>query len=314
MADIIDGKAIARQLDDRTKAEVDALVVAGKPRPGLTVILVGDDGASQVYVRRKIKGCEKVGIRSSEHRLPADTSQENLLALIDQLNNDPEVHGILCQVPLPQHIDTRTVLGAISPEKDVDGFHPVNVGRLSTGTGGIVPCTPLGVMMLLETVIDDFVGKDAVVIGKSNIVGKPVAMLLLERECTVTVTHIYTENLPEIARKADIIVAAAGAPELVKGDWVKPGAVVIDVGITRIMGDDGKEKLVGDVKFDEVQHAKAVTPVPGGVGPMTIAVLLHNTVQAAKALSNGAGEDADPYHDAPDRSLIYGTAEGPQAS
>lgn len=314
MADIIDGKAIARQLDDRTKAEVDALVVAGKPRPGLTVILVGDDGASQVYVRRKIKGCEKVGIRSSEHRLPADTSQEDLLALIDQLNNDPEVHGILCQVPLPQHIDTRTVLGAISPEKDVDGFHPVNVGRLSTGTGGIVPCTPLGVMMLLETVIDDFVGKDAVVIGKSNIVGKPVAMLLLERECTVTVTHIYTENLPEIARKADIIVAAAGAPELVKGDWVKPGAVVIDVGITRIMGDDGKEKLVGDVKFDEVQHAKAVTPVPGGVGPMTIAVLLHNTVQAAKALSNGAGEDADPYHDAPDRSLIYGTAEGAQAS
>lgn len=314
MADIIDGKAIARQLDDRTKAEVDALVAAGKPRPGLTVILVGDDGASQVYVRRKIKGCEKVGIRSSEHRLPADTSQEDLLALIDQLNNDPEVHGILCQVPLPQHIDTRTVLGAISPEKDVDGFHPVNVGRLSTGTGGIVPCTPLGVMMLLETVIDDFVGKDAVVIGKSNIVGKPVAMLLLERECTVTVTHIYTENLPEIARKADIIVAAAGAPELVKGDWVKPGAVVIDVGITRIMGDDGKEKLVGDVKFDEVQHAKAVTPVPGGVGPMTIAVLLHNTVQAAKALSNGAGEDADPYHDAPDRSLIYGTAEGPQAS
>lgn len=314
MADIIDGKAIARQLDDRTKAEVDALVVAGKPRPGLTVILVGDDGASQVYVRRKIKGCEKVGIRSSEHRLPADTSQENLLALIDQLNNDPEVHGILCQVPLPQHIDTRTVLGAISPEKDVDGFHPVNVGRLSTGTGGIVPCTPLGVMMLLETVIDDFVGKDAVVIGKSNIVGKPVAMLLLERECTVTVTHIYTENLPEIARKADIIVAAAGAPELVKGDWVKPGAVVIDVGITRIMGDDGKEKLVGDVKFDEVQHAKAVTPVPGGVGPMTIAVLLHNTAQAAKALSNGADEDADPYHDAPDRSLIYGTAEGAQAS
>ncbi len=309
MADIIDGRAVARQLDDKTKAEVDAMVAAGKPRPGLTVILVGDDGASQVYVRRKIKGCEKVGIRSSEHRLPADTSQEDLLALIDQLNNDPEVHGILCQVPLPSHIDTRTVLNAVRPEKDVDGFHPVNVGRLSTGTGGMVPCTPLGVMMLLETVVDDFVGKDAVVIGKSNIVGKPVALLLLERECTVTITHIYTEGLPEIARKADIIVAAAGAPELVKGDWVKPGAVVIDVGITRIMGEDGKEKLVGDVKFDEVQHAKAVTPVPGGVGPMTIAVLLHNTVQAAKALSNGVGEDSDPYHDAPDRSLIYNTSE-----
>jgi methylenetetrahydrofolate dehydrogenase (NADP+)/methenyltetrahydrofolate cyclohydrolase len=306
MAAVIDGRAIARQLDEKTKAEVDALVAAGKPRPGLTVILVGDDGASQVYVRRKIKGCEKVGIVSSEHRLPADTTQAELLALIEQLNADPKVHGILCQVPLPPHIDARTVLGAISPDKDVDGFHPVNVGRLSTGTGGIVPCTPLGIMLLLETVIDDFVGKDAVVIGKSNIVGKPVAMLLLDRECTVTVTHIYTDNLPEIAAKADIIVAAAGAPGLVKGSWVKPGAVVIDVGITRIMGDDGKEKLVGDVAFDEVQHAKAVTPVPGGVGPMTIACLLHNTVQAAKALSNGPDGGTDPYHDAPDRSLIYG--------
>lgn len=310
MAEIIDGKAIARQLDEKTKAEVDALVAAGKPRPGLTVILVGDDGASQVYVRRKIKGCEKVGINSFEHRLPAETTQDELLALIDQLNADPQVHGILCQVPLPKHIDARTVLNAIAPEKDVDGFHPVNVGRLSTGTGGIVPCTPLGITMLLESVIDDFVGLDAVVIGKSNIVGKPVALLLLDRECTVTVTHIYTENLPEIARKANIIVAAAGAPELVKGDWVKPGAVVIDVGITRIMGDDGKEKLVGDVAFDQVQHAKAVTPVPGGVGPMTIACLLHNTVQAAKALSENGGRDHDPYHDAPDRSLIYGTAEG----
>jgi len=309
MAQIIDGKAVARQLDEKTKAEVDALVAAGKPRPGLTVILVGDDGASQVYVRRKIKGCEKVGIRSSEHRLPADTSQADLLALIDRLNKDPEVHGILCQVPLPPHIDTRTVLNAIRPEKDVDGFHPVNVGRLSTGTGGIVPCTPLGVTILLESVIDNFVGLDAVVIGKSNIVGKPVAMLLLERECTVTVTHIYTENLPEIARKADIIVAAAGAPELVKGDWVKPGAVIIDVGITRIMGDDGKEKLVGDVAFDEVQHAKAVTPVPGGVGPMTIACLLANTVQAAKALAENPLV-ADDYDDAPDRSLIYGRGEG----
>jgi methylenetetrahydrofolate dehydrogenase (NADP+)/methenyltetrahydrofolate cyclohydrolase len=309
MAQIIDGKAVANQLDEKTKAQVDALVAAGKPRPGLTVILVGDDGASQVYVRRKIKGCEKVGIRSSEHRLPADTSQADLLALIDRLNNDPEVHGILCQVPLPQHIDTRTVLNAIRPEKDVDGFHPVNVGRLSTGTGGIVPCTPLGVTILLESVIDNFVGLDAVVIGKSNIVGKPVAMLLLERECTVTVTHIYTENLPEIARKADIIVAAAGAPELVKGDWVKPGAVIIDVGITRIMGEDGKERLVGDVEFDKVQHAKAVTPVPGGVGPMTIACLLANTVQAAKALSENQPA-ADDYDDAPDRSLIYGRGEG----
>jgi methylenetetrahydrofolate dehydrogenase (NADP+) / methenyltetrahydrofolate cyclohydrolase len=309
MAQIIDGKAVARELDEKTKAEIDAFVAAGGPRPGLAVILLGHDPASEVYVRRKIRACEKVGVRSFEHRLSAQTTQHALLSLIARLNADPEVHGILCQVPLPEHIDTRTVLGAIDPDKDVDGFHPVNVGRLSTGTGGIIPCTPLGVMLLLETVIDDFVGKDAVVIGKSNIVGKPVAMLLLERECTVIVTHIYTENLAEIARKADIIVAAAGAPELVRGDWVKPGAVVIDVGITRITGEDGKEKLVGDVKFDEVQHAKAVTPVPGGVGPMTIACLLHNTVQAAKAIVEGPLEDlSDPFHDAPDRSLIYGAA------
>jgi methylenetetrahydrofolate dehydrogenase (NADP+)/methenyltetrahydrofolate cyclohydrolase len=312
MAEIIDGKAVARQLDDKTKAEVDALVAAGGPRPGLAVVLVGHDPASEVYVRRKIKACEKVGINSFEHRLPAETSQDALLTLIARLNADPEVHGVLCQVPLPAHIDTRTVLSAITPEKDVDGFHPVNVGRLSTGTGGIVPCTPLGIMILLESVIDDFVGLDAVVIGKSNIVGKPVAMLLLDKECTVSVTHIYTENLPEIARKADIIVAAAGAPELVKGDWVKPGAVIIDVGITRIMGENGKEKLVGDVAFEEVQHARAVTPVPGGVGPMTIACLLANTVQAAKAISGctPAESATDPFHDAPDRSLIYGTTEG----
>jgi methylenetetrahydrofolate dehydrogenase (NADP+) / methenyltetrahydrofolate cyclohydrolase len=315
MAQIIDGRLIARRLDERTKTAVDAMVAAGAPRPGLAVIRVGEDPASEVYVRRKIKKCSEVGICSFEYRLPADTTQHALLSLIARLNGDRVVHGILCQVPLPEHIDTRTVLGAIDPDKDVDGFHPVNVGRLSTGTGGIVPCTPLGVMMLLETVIDDFVGLDAVVIGKSNIVGKPVAMLLLERECTVSVTHIYTENLPESTRKADIIVAAAGAPELVKGDWVKPGAVVIDVGITRLMGEDGKEKLVGDVAFDEVQHAKAVTPVPGGVGPMTIAVLLHNTVQAAKAIAKGPVRDSsDPFHDAPDRSLIYPSRKGNQRS
>jgi methylenetetrahydrofolate dehydrogenase (NADP+)/methenyltetrahydrofolate cyclohydrolase len=304
MAEIIDGRAIARQLDEKTKAQVDEMLAAGMTRPGLVVILVGEDGASQVYVRRKIKACEKVGINSIEHRLPADTSQEDLLALIDKLNKDPEVHGILCQVPLPEHIDTRLVLRSISPDKDVDGFHPVNVGRLSTGTGGIVPCTPLGVMILLQSVVDDFVGKDAVVIGKSNIVGKPVANLLLDAECTVTVTHIYTHNLPAIAKKADIIVAAAGAPELVKGSWVKDGAVIIDVGITRIMDEaTGKEKLVGDVAFDECQHAKAITPVPGGVGPMTIACLLANTVQAAKALQSDGAKD-DHYHDAPSRSMF----------
>ena len=310
MAEVIDGRAVARKLDEQTKAAVDALVATGKPRPGLAVVLVGNDPASEVYVRRKMKGCEKVGINSFEHRLPAETTQDALLTLIARLNADPEVHGILVQVPLPAHIDTGVVLRAIAPSKDVDGFHPVNVGRLSSGAGGIVPCTPLGVMKLLETVIDDFVGLDAVVIGKSNIVSKPVAMLLLERGCTVSVTHVQAENLREIVRKADIIVAAAGAPELVKGDWVKPGAVVIDVGITRVMGANGEEMLVGDVKFDEVQHAKAVTPVPGGVGPMTIACLLHNTVQAAKVLYH---EDTGPrrslYHDAPDRSLIYGAGE-----
>jgi methylenetetrahydrofolate dehydrogenase (NADP+) / methenyltetrahydrofolate cyclohydrolase len=310
MAQIIDGRAVARQLEEKTKAEVDALVAAGQPRPGLAVILVGADPASEVYVGRKIKNCGKVGICSFDYRLPETTTQEALLTLIARLNADRVVQGILVQVPLPEHIDTRTVLGAIDPAKDVDGFHPVNVGRLSTGTGGIVPCTPLGVMMLLDTVIDHLAGLDAVVIGKSNIVGKPIAMLLLEREATVTVAHIYTENLPEIARKADVIIAAAGAPELVEGSWVKPGAVVIDVGITRIMGEDGKERLVGDVAFDEVQHAKAVTPVPGGVGPMTIACLLHNTVRAAKALhQEAAGNSRNLYHDAPDRSLIYGAAE-----
>jgi methylenetetrahydrofolate dehydrogenase (NADP+)/methenyltetrahydrofolate cyclohydrolase len=303
MAQIIDGRAIARELDEKTRAAVDAMVAAGQPRPGLAVILVGDDAASQVYVRRKIKACEKVGIRSFEHRLPADASQDELLALIDRLNKDPEVHGVLCQVPLPEHIDTRWVLRAISPDKDVDGFHPVNVGRLTTGTGGIVPCTPLGVMMLIESVIPDLRGKHVVVIGKSNIVGKPVANLLLDAEATVMVTHIYTENLPDIARQADVIVAAAGAPELVRGWWVKPGAVLIDVGISRVTGEDGKEKLVGDIKFDEVQHAKAVTPVPGGVGPMTIACLLSNTVQAAQNLLAGPGVRGDDYADAPDRAM-----------
>jgi methylenetetrahydrofolate dehydrogenase (NADP+)/methenyltetrahydrofolate cyclohydrolase len=311
MADIIDGRAIARQLDEKTKAQVEELVAAGHPAPGLTVILVGEDPASEVYVRRKIKACEKVGINSTEHRLPADTSQEDLLALIEQLNKDPQVHGILCQVPLPDHIDTRLVLRSITPDKDVDGFHPVNVGRLSTGTGGIVPCTPLGVMMLIHTVIPDLTGKDAVVIGKSNIVGKPVANLLLDAEATVTVTHIYTHGLPDICRKADVIVAAAGAPELVKGDWVKEGAVVIDVGITRIEGEDGKTKLVGDVAFDECQHARAITPVPGGVGPMTIACLLANTVQAARGLLVGNGDDGSDYADAPSRSMFTGSGSTP---
>jgi methylenetetrahydrofolate dehydrogenase (NADP+)/methenyltetrahydrofolate cyclohydrolase len=308
MATIIDGRAIAHTVDEETRSHVDAMVAAGMPRPGLAVVLVGQDPASEVYVGRKIKKSEEVGIRSFEHRLPAGTTQDALLTLVARLNADPEVHGILVQVPLPEHIDTGLVLRAIVPSKDVDGFHPVNVGRLSTGTGGIVPCTPLGVMKLLNTVIDDLTGKNVVVIGKSNIVGKPIAMLLLEREATVTVTHIHTENLADIARRADVIVAAAGAPELVKGYWVKPGAVIIDVGITRVKGEGGKTKLVGDVAFDEVQHARAITPVPGGVGPMTIACLLSNTVQAAREQLEGTSSDGFviEWHDLPDRSMIFG--------
>jgi len=281
VAERIDGRTIAARLDAETAAKVAAIIARDGVEPGLAVVLVGEDPASQVYVRRKIEACARVGIASSEHRLPADTPQDALLTLIARLNADPRVHGILVQVPLPAHIDAGIVLGAIDPGKDVDGFHPVNVGRLSTGTGGLVPCTPLGVMMLLDSVLPRLNGLDAVVIGKSNIVGKPIAMLLLEREATVTVTHIETRGLADIVRKADIVIAAAGAPQLVRGFWIKEGAVVIDVGITRVLQDDGRTRLVGDVAFDEVQHARAVTPVPGGVGPMTIACLLANTVKAA---------------------------------
>ncbi|MFV0644146.1 MAG: bifunctional methylenetetrahydrofolate dehydrogenase/methenyltetrahydrofolate cyclohydrolase FolD [Sphingomonadaceae bacterium] len=281
MADIIDGRAIARQLDEETGRKVQTLAADHGIMPGLAVVLVGNDPASEVYVAHKIRACARVGIVSNEHRLPENTTQDAVLTLIARLNADPGIHGILVQVPLPAHIDAGVILGAIDPAKDVDGFHPVNVGRLSTGTGGLVPCTPLGVMKLLDTVIDDMTGMNVVVIGKSNIVGKPIAMLMLEREATVTVTHIETRGLPEIARQADIIIAAAGAPRLVRGFWVKEGAVLIDVGITREHRPDGKDRLVGDIAFDEVQHARAVTPVPGGVGPMTIACLLSNTVKAA---------------------------------
>ncbi|WFL77349.1 bifunctional methylenetetrahydrofolate dehydrogenase/methenyltetrahydrofolate cyclohydrolase FolD [Altererythrobacter arenosus] len=282
MAQLIDGRALARGLDEETRIGVAERLGRGHEAPGLAVVLVGEDPASEVYVAHKIRACARVGITSYEHRLPENTPQDALLTLIARLNIDPTVHGILVQVPLPRHIDAGVILGSIDPAKDVDGFHPVNVGRLSTGTGGLVPCTPLGVMKLLDTVIDDLTGLNAVVIGKSNIVGKPIAMLLLEREATVTVTHIETRGLPEIARQADIIVAAAGSPRLVKGFWVKEGAVLIDVGITRVPNGAGGEHLVGDIAFNEVQHAKAVTPVPGGVGPMTIACLLSNTLKAAR--------------------------------
>ena len=282
MAAVIDGKALARTIGEDTAQQAAALHERTGVLPTLAVVLVGEDPASQVYVRRKVKETKAAGMRSIEHRLDASIGEDELLALIASLNADPFVHGILVQLPLPRQIDATRVLDAIDPTKDVDGFHPVNVGRLSTGIGGLVPCTPLGCMRLLDTVVRDYRGLNAVVIGKSNIVGKPVAMLLLERECTVTVTHIATKGLPDIVRTADIVVAAAGSPRLVRGEWVKPGAVVIDVGITRVMDEDGKERLVGDCAFDELGHAAAVTPVPGGVGPMTIACLLANTVQAAK--------------------------------
>lgn len=280
MARIIDGKALAAQTLSRVRAAVDIHVGANGVAPGLAVVLVGNDPASEIYVRRKIRACHQVGIRSVEHRLAHDVSEADLLHLVASLNADPDVHGILVQLPLPKHIDANAVLDAISPAKDVDGFHPVNVGRLSLAGNGLVPCTPLGCIRLLETVIDDFKGLNAVVIGKSNIVGKPVALLLLERECTVTVTHIHTRGLPAIVKTADILIVAAGSPGLVRGDWVKPGAVVIDVGINRII-EDGRATIVGDVCQSEMDHAAAITPVPGGVGPMTIACLLENTMLAA---------------------------------
>ena len=282
MVSLIDGKMIAAELEDRVSRDVASLMAEQGITPGLAVVLVGEDPASLVYVRRKIVKTKAVGIRSLEYRLPAEASEAQLLALIDRLNRDATVHGILVQLPLPAGIDADHVLDSIDPMKDVDGFHPVNVGRLSTGTGGLVPCTPLGCMMLLDTVVQDYRGLRAVVIGKSNIVGKPISMLLLERECTVTVTHIFTRNLPEIVRMADLVVVAAGSPGLVRGDWVKPGAVVIDVGINRVADGAGGSRLVGDARFDELDHAAAATPVPGGVGPMTIACLLSNTLKAAR--------------------------------
>lgn len=283
MSIVIPGAQIARDLCDQVAAEARAFEQRYGLAPALAVVLVGEDPASDIYVRRKVAECRKAAVRSFEYRLPAETGQQELLALIDTLNCDETVHGILVQLPLPRHIDANRVLDAIDPGKDVDGFHPVNVGRLSTGNGGLVPCTPLGCMMLLDTVVSDFRGKHAVVIGKSNIVGKPVALLLLERECTVTVTHIATLGLADIVRAADIVVAAAGAPHLVRGDWIKPGAIVIDVGITRKPGDDGRAMIIGDCAVEEMEHAAAVTPVPGGVGPMTIACLLANTMRAAIA-------------------------------
>lgn len=287
MAQIIGGTQIAAELCIKVAADVAEFKAQYGITPTLAVILVGEDPASEVYVARKLAKSNDVGIKSATYRLPSDTSNTILLALIQLLNNERAVHGILVQLPLPPHIDASKVLDAIDPGKDVDGFHPVNVGRLSSGTGGLIPCTPLGCMLLLDGVIDDFRGKNAVVIGKSNIVGKPVALLLLERECTVTVTHILTQNLPSLTRNADILIAAAGSPRLVRGDWVKPGAIVIDVGITRVEMENGQTQLIGDCAMQEMDHAGAITPVPGGVGPMTIACLLSNTMKAARTFSEG---------------------------
>ena len=276
-AELIDGKAFAAGLRARVAAQVPTFQAAAGRAPGLAVVLVGEDPASAVYVRSKGKATREAGMESFEHRLPADASQEDLLTLVEQLNADAAVDGILVQLPLPRHIDEQEVLLRISPDKDVDGFHPVNAGRLATGIAGFVPCTPLGCLMLLQDRLGDLSGLDAVVIGRSNIVGKPMAALLTQASCTVTVAHSRTRDLAGHVARADIVVAAVGRANFVQGDWIKPGATVIDVGINRVDG-----KLVGDVDFaGAMRVAGAVTPVPGGVGPMTIACLLRNTLVAA---------------------------------
>jgi methylenetetrahydrofolate dehydrogenase (NADP+)/methenyltetrahydrofolate cyclohydrolase len=281
---LIDGKAFAARLLVDIGAEVAGLREAHDLQPGLAVVLVGEDPASQVYVRSKAKQTVQAGMRSFEHKLPADTTQERLLALVQALNADPAVHGILVQLPLPKHLDADAVIARIDPDKDVDGLHVVNAGRLAAGLKGLVPCTPLGCLLLLKDALGDLSGLEAVVIGRSNLVGKPIAQLLLQQNCTVTMAHSRTRDLPEVCRRADILVAAIGKPEMVRGAWIKPGATVIDVGINRVPGEEpGKTKLVGDVAFAEAQGiAGRITPVPGGVGPMTIACLLRNTVTAAK--------------------------------
>jgi methylenetetrahydrofolate dehydrogenase (NADP+)/methenyltetrahydrofolate cyclohydrolase len=283
-AKLIDGKAFAAALRVRIGEAAAGFAAQTGRRPGLAVVLVGEDPASQVYVGAKGKACEAAGMASFEHRLPADTSEAALLSLVERLNNDPEVDGILVQLPLPEGLNEQAIIAAINPDKDVDGFHVINAGRLAVGQSGFVPCTPLGCLMLLKDHLGDLSGLEAVVIGRSNIVGKPMAQLLTDANATVTIAHSRTRNLPEVVRRADIVVAAVGRAEMVQADWIKPGAAVIDVGINRLAPEDGQTKgrLVGDVAFDEVSAvAGAITPVPGGVGPMTIAVLLRNTLVAA---------------------------------
>ncbi|MEE4119288.1 MAG: bifunctional methylenetetrahydrofolate dehydrogenase/methenyltetrahydrofolate cyclohydrolase FolD [Paracoccaceae bacterium] len=290
-AEIIDGKAFAARVRGRVAEHVSRLTGTYGITPGLAVVLVGEDPASQVYVRNKGKQTKEAGMASFEYRLTEDTQEQELLDLVGRLNADPAVHGILVQLPLPAHMNADLVINAIDPAKDVDGFHISNVGLLATGQKALVPCTPLGCLMLLREHLGDLSGKEAVVVGRSNIVGKPMAQLLLRDSCTVTVAHSRTRDLGEVCRRADILVAAVGRPNMVPGDWVKPGATVIDVGINRVEPEGaGKARLVGDVDFDgAAQVAGAITPVPGGVGPMTIACLLANTVTAA-CRANGLPE------------------------
>jgi methylenetetrahydrofolate dehydrogenase (NADP+)/methenyltetrahydrofolate cyclohydrolase len=284
-ARIIDGKAIAAELRAAVAAEVQRLTREHGLEPGLAVVLVGENPASAVYVRSKGKQTLEAGMHSFDHRLPETVSEREVLALVAQLNADPAVHGILVQLPLPKQIDSQKVLAAIDPRKDVDGFHPVNAGRLATGLPALTPCTPLGCILLAKTVHRALDGMEAIVIGRSNIVGKPLIQLLLNENATVTVAHSKTRDLAAVTRRADIVFAAVGRAEMVRGDWIRPGATVIDVGINRITGADGRNKIVGDVAFAEAAEvAGAITPVPGGVGPMTIACLLVNTVRAACAI------------------------------
>ncbi|WP_298163413.1 bifunctional methylenetetrahydrofolate dehydrogenase/methenyltetrahydrofolate cyclohydrolase FolD [Brevundimonas sp.] len=299
-AAIIDGKAFAAGLVERVAAASARLEAAHGLKPGLAVVIVGEDPASQIYVRNKGETTARAGMRSDTHRLPDTTSQAELLALVETLNADAGIHGILVQLPLPAQIDSSAVLGAIDPDKDVDGFHVVNAGRLAVGLPGLVPCTPLGSTMLLKDRLGDLSGLNAVIVGRSNIVGKPMAQLLLAENCTVTIAHSRSRDLPALCRAADILVAAVGRPEMIRGDWIKPGATVIDVGINRVPSADpvkaaeGKTRVVGDVAFAEaVTVAGAITPVPGGVGPMTIACLLANTYTAACRAAGVAPEPLD---------------------
>jgi methylenetetrahydrofolate dehydrogenase (NADP+)/methenyltetrahydrofolate cyclohydrolase len=282
-ARILDGKKIAQELRAEIKQRVDRRLASGKRPPGLAVLKVGNEAASEVYVRNKREACAEAGFISFDYDLPLDTSQEKLLSHIDRLNSDPNVDGILVQLPLPKHIDQTIIIERISPAKDVDGFHPYNIGRLAQRIPRLRPCTPYGVMRLLQTIGEALEGKEAVVVGASNIVGRPMSLELLLAGCTVTTCHRYTQNLPGHVARADVLVVAVGKPGMVKGDWIKPGAIVIDVGINRL--PDGK--LVGDVEFESArQHAGWITPVPGGVGPMTVATLLLNTLEAAEYRDN----------------------------